>query len=396
MIRTLAPILIIFFFQIPRGYAQPVELFGYYEPQYMGVSVQDRYDQLFTNKLRVDLQSSAMDNVKFAANFDFITYHGDTEWNFLDFLPQSIRATVPPSATRGFAFIYGDSIFLDNAYMKIGFSSFDITVGKQQISLGTGYVWNPTDLFNFKDFTDPTYEQPGHNSIRVDISLPRQSDLTMIYIPEDNWDDSQKLIKYKENIGHFDISACFIEKQWQFSNFIYRYIWPGSGYNPQLRRLYGGSFVGELFGLGLWGEMGFNTFNRRYRDFLEIVFGLDYTLDNGTYLLSEYYRNGLAKSDYRDYDLNDWMRFFMAESKSVSRDNLYLYVDYPLTDLIHLNNSAVASLPDMSLALIPGLNYSLYQDVELTVFVNIYTGKEKTAYNSNLGTGGIVRLRVYF
>jgi hypothetical protein len=126
------------------------------------------------------------------------------------------------------------------------------------------------------------------------------------------------------------------------------------------------------------------------------VFGLDYTLDNGTYLLAEYYRNGLAREDYHDYDLNDWMHFFLAESKSVSRDNLYLYIDYPLTDLIHLNNSAVASLPDMSIALTPRLNYSLYQDVELTLLINIYTGREETAYNRDLGTGGLARLRIYF
>jgi hypothetical protein len=386
----------IFIFLVPAGFAQQVELFGYYEPQYTGVSIQDRYQQLFTNKLRIDMQSSAFDNVKFAANFDFLTYHGQTEWNYLDFLPELIRETAHPSATPDLAFVYGDSIFLDNAYLKIGFSSFDITVGKQQISLGTGYVWNPTDLFNFKDYADPTYEQPGHNSIRVDISLPRRSGLTIVYFPEDNWENSQKLIEYKENIGHFDISACFIEKQWQFSDFIYQYIWPGFGDEPQLRRLYGISFVGELLGAGVWGEMGFNTFDRRYRDFSEIVIGLDYTLDNGTYLLAEYYRNNLAKSDYRDYDLNDWMRFFMAESKSVSRDNLYMYVDYPLTDLIHVNNSAAISASDMSLALIPGLNYSLYQDVELTVFVNVYAGREGNAYDSDLGTGGIARLRVYF
>ena len=31
-------------------------------------------------------------------------------------------------------------------------------MGKQQISLGTGYVWNPTDVFNIKELFDPTYE----------------------------------------------------------------------------------------------------------------------------------------------------------------------------------------------------------------------------------------------
>ncbi len=386
---SLVASIIICIFPMSGGYAQQVELSGYYEPQYTGVSIQDRYHQLFTNKLRIDLQSSSFDNVRFAANFDLITYHGNTEWNFLDFLPGSIRATAPPEATDDFAFVYSDSIFLDNAYLKIGFPSFDITVGKQQISLGTGYVWNPTDLFNFKDYADPTYEQPGHDAIRIDLPVGSRYGFNAMYLPEGNWESSGKLLRFKGGFFHFDYVFTYIERQWQLSDFTF------SQPVDNNRRLFGGEFTGELFGLGIWGEYGYNTLEP-LDDFWEIVLGTDYTLDNGTYLMAEYYYNGLAKSDYVNYDLNDWMRFLLAESRSISRDNLYIYVDYPLTDLIHLNNSAVVSLSDMSLALIPGLQYSLYQDVELTVFINIYTGKEETAYNSDLGTGGIARLRVYF
>ncbi len=389
MKRSLFAVIFIFIFLMPAGFAQQVELFGYFEPQYLGINLRNEYSQLFSNKFRVDLASSPADNVKFAANFDYITYQGKTAWNLLDYIPWSLSRSVPPEMIRGFDFIYEDTIFLDNAYLKIALPTFDITIGRQQISFGSSYVWNPTDLFNFKDYADPTYEQPGHDAIRIDLPVGSRYGFNAMYLPDGNWESSGKLIRLKGGFLHFDYAFTYIERQWQLSDFTF------SQPVDNNRKLFGGEFTGELFGLGIWGEYGYNTLEP-LDDFREIVLGTDYTLDNGTYLMAEYYYNGLAKSDYRDYDLNDWMRFFMAESKSVSRDNLYLYVDYPLTDLIHVNNSAVISVSDMSLALIPGLNYSLYQDVELTVFINIYTGKEKTAYNRDLGTGGIARLRVYF
>ena len=389
MKRSFFAVIFIFIFLMPAGFAQQVELFGYYEPQYLGINLRNEYSQLFSNKLRVDLASTPADNVKFAANFDYITYQGKTVWNLLDYIPGSISRSVPPEMIPGFDFIYGDTIFLDNAYLKIALPTFDITIGRQQISFGSGYVWNPTDLFNFKDYADPTYEQPGHDAIRIDLPVGSRYGFNAMYLPEGNRELSGKLLRFKGGFFHFDYAFTYIERQWQLFDFTF------SQPVDDNRRLFGGEFTGELFGLGIWGEYGYNTLEP-LDDFREIVLGTDYTLDNGTYLMAEYYYNGLARSDYVNYDLNDWMRFFMAESRSISRDNLYMYIDYPLTDLIHVNNSAVASLPDMSLALISGLNYSLYTDVELTVFVNIYTGKEGTAYNSDLGTGGIARLRVYF
>ncbi|MDH4258402.1 MAG: hypothetical protein OEV50_06275, partial [Candidatus Aminicenantes bacterium] len=73
-----------------------VDIFGYYESQASGAQVQDDFWLLYSNKLRVDLKSSLSDKVTFAANFDYITYHGKTMWNILDFLPDQAVAEVPP------------------------------------------------------------------------------------------------------------------------------------------------------------------------------------------------------------------------------------------------------------------------------------------------------------
>jgi hypothetical protein len=365
-----------------------VEISGYYEPQYLIVELSGDYSQLFTNKLRVDLSTST-DNIHLFANFDFISYHGKREWNLLDFLPQEIADPHRSGDQSEFLFTYDDSIFLDNAYLKIAFGRFDFTVGRQQISLGTGYAWNPTDLFNFKEISDPTYEQPGHNALRLDISVTGNTGLSLLYDPEDNWERSTKLVRYKGNLSHFDYSAIFIEREWE------EYDYLNSSEVRYRRRLLGGDLVGQLLGLGVWGEWGYNRVDAR-QDFWELLWGLDYTLDDGTYLMAEYYRNGQGRPDYGEYDVNDWMRYFTARSKTISRDNLYLYLNYPLTDLLELSNSFVLSLSDGSLALVPGLHSTLFQNLELDCFVTINTGREGRAYTRGAGTTSTFRLRAYF
>ena len=172
-----------------------VELFGYYESQVLGTGLKGEFYQLFTNKLRVDLKSELSDNITFTANFDYIHYLGKKEWDVLDFLSDELVSTVPEEMRPFYVIAFSNETFLDNAYIKFSFKAFDLTVGKQQISLGTGYVWNPTDVFNIKDVLDPTYEQPGHTALRVDVALGSAYTLTALYSPEETWEKSTKLIQ---------------------------------------------------------------------------------------------------------------------------------------------------------------------------------------------------------
>ena len=278
----------------------------------MGATIKSDFYQLYTNKLRVDLKSTLSDNITFAANFDYITYHGKTKWNILDFLASSITSTVPDGMEPFYVIPFSNRHFLDNAYIKLAFKHFDLTVGKQQISLGTGYGWNPTDVFNIKDPLDPTYEQPGHNAVRL------------------------------ENMN-------FLE-------------------SPERRQLLGASTAGELLGLGVWAEYGYNWMENS-KDFYELVVGADYTFDFQTYVMVEYYRNTLGKTNYEQYNLNDWMRLFVQEQKAVSRDQIYSFIQHPATDLLNVGISTIFSISDKSLALVPTLNYSLSENVEIMAYL---------------------------
>jgi len=389
--------LLFVFISLPSLQAQEgVDIFGYFETQASGAQIQDEFLFLYSNKLRVDLKSSLSSKVTFAANFDYLTYHGKTEWNILDFLSDDVVAEVPPGMEAFYVLPFENRHFLDNAYIKLSFKLFDLTAGKQQISLGTGYVWNPTDIFNIKELFDPTYEQPGHNAIRLDVPLGSASTFTALFSPEENWQNSAKLAQLKGRISHFDFSITAIEKIWRFHD--YTQIDPETMYFlelPEKRELLGASTAGELFGLGVWAEYAYNWMEIS-EDFYELVVGTDYTFNFQTYLMIEYYRNTLGKTDYTQYSLNDWMRSLAMEQKSITRDQVYVFIQHPATDLLNVGVSTIYSLSDKSMALVPTLNYSFSDNVEIFAYLNFNFGAEGKVFSKKMGNGGLVRVRVYF
>ena len=373
-----------------------IELFGYFESQATGADIKNEFLLLFSNKLRVDLKSSLSEKVTFAANFDYITFHGKKEWNMLDFLSSDIIAEVPPGMETFYVLPFSDRHFLDNAYIKLSFKSFDLTVGKQQISLGTGYVWNPTDVFNINELFDPTYEQPGHNALRLDVPLGSRYTLTTLFSPEDTWKNSAKLIQIKGRISHFDYSLIGIETVWRFHDYTqFDFVNMNFLELPGKRKLLGASTAGELLGLGVWAEYAYNWMENS-EDFYELVVGTDYTFNFQTHMMIEYYRNTLGKSDYEQYNLNDWMRMIALEQKAISRDQIYVFIQHPASDLLSVGISTIYSISDNSFALVPTLNYSLSDNVEVFAYLNINFGKEGKVFGKNMGNGGVIRARVYF
>jgi len=396
MKKSVPVILCLLLAAAPLFSQEQLELFGYFESQIMGADINNDFIQLYSNKLRIDLKSELSDAITFAANFNYITYHGKTEWNVLDFLSPSIRERVPQALAPFYTISFTDRHYLDNAYMKLSIGRFDLTAGKQQISPGTGYVWNPTDLFNAKDLLDPTYEQPGHNALRLDMTLGADFTLTGLYSPEKTWGGSAKMLEFKGRISHFDYAFIGVEKTWLFHNYnivdFKNMIFPKSF---EKRSLLGGSLAGELLGFGVWAEYGYNWMEIT-DNFSELVLGVDYTFDFQTYFMLEFYRNSMGKTASDEYTINDWMRMLAAEQKTITRDQVYAFLQHPLTDLIQAGVSSIYSISDGSLALIPTLNYSLSDNVELLAYLNLYLGKAGTVYAKNMGSGGLIRLRVYF
>ncbi len=133
-----------------------------------------------------------------------------------------------------------------------------------------------------------------------------------------------------------------------------------------------------------------------FDNFYELVVGMDYTFDFQTYFMLEFYRNMLGKTHSKEYNLNDWMRLFASEQKAISRDQLYALVQHPVSDFINLGSSFIYSISDNSLAVVPTLNYSFSENVDIMAYLNTNIGKEGTAYSRESGNGGMIRARVFF
>ncbi len=373
---------------------ESVDIFGYFESQWMGTILDNDLAQVQANKLRLDFASDLSDKVSFAANFNCITYHGKTEWPMLEMMPERIGEYIPEEMRDNFILPFEDRYELDNAYLRMTFPAFDLTVGKQQISLGSGYVWNPVDVFNVKDIVDPTYEQPGHNAIRVDCPIGSNVTGTLLYSPDDDFQHSAKMALFKMNLGRFDVSLLGIETYWILNHYDPVSV-PLCLILPEKRRMLGFNLEGELLGIGLYAEGGLNQMETS-NDFEEWIVGMNYTFDFQTYLLCEFYRNTLGKTDHTEYNMNDWMRYYASEQKAISQDQLYVMLQHPVTDLLSFAFSSIVSVSDGSAVFIPMVEYNLSQNVDITAIVNFSAGENGKAYSMDYGNGGLLRARVYF
>ncbi len=373
------------------------DIWGYFEPDI--TATKDKF--LMKNNLRLEGAVDLPFDISLVASGDFFADIGDSEWNMLDFVPNKIRDGVPGNVSELYNITFDEDILLHKAYLKAVIGSMDVCLGRQQIPLGTGYVYNPTDVFNEKSVTDPTLELPGHDAVRIDIAMSDRSTLYLFYIPDENVEEfdvfkpeagSEEqafVVRYKQGIERFDVSAIVIKRDRVVTDY---YTFET---DVQEQYIYGCDVVGELCGLGVWAEYAYHSL-RNAPDFDDFVIGADHTFINELYVLGEYYRNNEEKRDYELYDLNDWMRFLAGETKTITRDSFYLYMSYPVTDLITAGCGSLMSLNDWSTQIIPSITYSMTENVELKLFVSISIGEKNKSFGESLGNSLTAKIRVYF
>jgi len=356
-----------------------LEIYGYFEPQYLCAydTLNSELTHMNCNKLRIDLESNLTDKITLKANYNIIRYKGKTTWYGSISIPRQ-------SYIIHYYKYYVDNEELDNAYLRFSTDHVKVTAGKQQISVGPGYTWNPTDLFNTKDIADPTYEQPGVDGLRFDLRLYSDYSLLLFYASEENWTESGKLARFHGRLGHFDFNLSY--------GLVMRYLY-GSPTGHQ--DMYGFDFNGEILGLGCWSENAFNVMEN-LDDYWENVVGLDYTFSTGWYLMAEYYHNEQGETDDSKYTRYGWLNYLKGYTKTLAADQVYTYTEYPLTDLLNVGGGLAYAISDNSLMIIPTIEYSISNEITLSFIGSIFTGKEGTMYTNELLDGCLFRLRAYF
>lgn len=353
-------------FLIPVIVFAQVNIFGYYESENDHIQLANKSYNFGYNKLRIDLESRPSDQVMIAGNINFQLYHGKTDWDLIDFIPKSIGTDI-----ESLSFSLEDTLFLDNIYLRISLSQFDFTIGRQPLSLGTGYAWNPLDIFNRKVLIDPTYEQPGINALRMGIPMDLDGTyLDAIITPDSTWEMSTKMIQIKKGLGSFDISLNGAYQHHLVSN-------TEAGYSYKNVYFAGGAFVGEFWDFGLWGE----TFWSLDADinFGEVVFGMDHTFNNGFYLMTEYFHNSLG-AEKNEVTFDHYLYSFSGETHSLMQNYIFAMGMYNITDYISANLISFGNLDDESFILAPQLNWDAFEDVTVGVWASQSFGENDTEF----------------
>ena len=349
---------------LPFCYAQ-AEYYGYYEGQYATTkNYQNGY-----HKLRVDLETSS-DKFQFKTNFNVVNYFGKTGFVYGDIIPVELT-----EYEKNIPFTYFDTLYLDNLFAKHYLKSLDITLGKQQLSFGSGYAFNPTDIFNKKEISDPQYEQAGVNAIRADIPLGEQSISTFVYSYDEDFDKSTKMVSLKRNIDRFDVELFFGDKQLSRGK----------------REVFGFSTVGQVFDFGVFNE---TAFNNTKEDFWEITTGIDYTFDGGLFLLAEWFFASYGTSG--DYTKTEWISYLASDTKSLTKHQIFVLGNYPIADLITLESSFALAPADPSVALFPAVNYSFSENIDILLKASASFGKTNSQYSGSFDKTLFLQTKLYF
>lgn len=159
----------------------------------------------------------------------------------------------------------------------------------------------------------------------------------------------------------------------------------------QHRYAYGVEFSGGLFGLGTWFEGNYNQMEKS-RDFLRFISGIDYTFENGFYLISEFLFDDRSTAK-GPYPTTIWLENLFS-GEPIGRYLLMLGMRKDITDLTAFSMYAFTCF-DGGLAVNPRIDYSLAQNADLTIFGTVLFGKTTSAFQDGVYLVN-TRCTVYF
>jgi hypothetical protein len=362
---------------------QQVRFTGYLEHQFAVNRAGDEWRMLDYDRLRVDVNARAGRGTRASAAVVYQLFRGDTEIDLRSFLPDDLAAALESTSVE-----IEDIHLLNHAYVRLDPGPVEITAGKQYLTWGAAFAFNPTELFRPKDLFQPSYDREGVGGLSAKVPLASLSDVMVALVPEGGFGEAGKVLRVRHHLAGFDISALGAE--------VYESPVPdGLGIPEQeleRRVVVGGDISGEILGLGVWVEATWS--DRADERWVETTVGGNYTLADGTLLMVEGYYNGRGEGD-DPYSMELWLQRLSGDLRSLGKGMAYGVVSRPFGELWTGGLSTLANVSDGSFVLIPAVSYAFAQNVDLVFNGALYVGGEGTEFGSD-NHGGFLRGRVYF
>jgi hypothetical protein len=354
-------------------------LSGYFEHQYSLRRISDEWRHIDYDRLRADLNIRTKQGSRASAGVVYQLYRGDTKIDPADFLPGGIVISQDSLGIE-----LKDRHYLNHAYIVLGSGTVEITAGKQFLTWGAGWVFNPTELFRPKNALEPSYDREGIGAISARIALGPLSDLLLGYVPDGNLEQSGRVLRIRHHISGFDVSGLVASTSEVSIGF--------GREDPVQRTVIGGDITGEILGLGIWTEAA--RFDQDGERWTEATLGGNYTLSDGTLILIEGFYNGRGKSS-SPYSTQAWLELIFGSRRTLGKTTLFGAVNRTIAQLWTVGMSVISNPGDGSLILIPAIAYSFADNIDLLFNGLLYVGQPGDEFGADQ-TGGFIRGRLYF
>lgn len=368
--------------------AGALELGGTFEQTLNAYYDEDIHERLLhVSRLRLDFEAGGgAEELSFHGNINLIRREGQLAFEAAWVLPDAAAEAWSQSWLPASLAYEAEEIHLDNAYLSWRGEHWRLRAGRQQLSWGPGYSYNPTDLFHRKDMLDPSYEKEGVLALRWDRWWGVGGQATLIFKPADEIEETGLALRLAGHGAGFD-AALSVHRVRDETSLDPATLLP----RIQTRGALGLELSGEVLGWGLWLE-GNANFMESEPDFLRAVVGLDHTFAGGTWLVLEGLFDGRGESE-APYPTDEWANWLLS-GEPVGAGWLMAGLRLEPAPLATLGLYAFAS-PDGSVMLNPRLDLSIAQNADLTIFASTGLGEKEGAFPPELFalTG---RLTVFF
>jgi hypothetical protein len=271
-----------------------------------------------------------------------------------------------------------DSYFLvqrlDRLYLALMPQWGSIKVGRQAITWGSGFIFNPFDLFNpFPPTAIDRDYKVGDDMLNVQFPIPKIGDFQGLYVARRNPENENIESDQASLAGKLRVAAGTTELEFMGTRHYEDYV-AGIG------------SIGYLGGAA-WRVAGTWTFldDDENDDYLSLVANVDYSwvwFNKNFYGFVEYFFNGLGENNYQDALVNPAVteRIARGELFVLGRNYLSGQVQVELHPLFKLFMTSINNVEDPSGVLQPYATWDMLENLQLTGGVNIFYGAKGTEY----------------
>jgi len=246
---------------------------------------------------------------------------------------------------------------IDRLWFQATTGKLVTTVGRQRINWGQNLVWNPNDIFNVYSYFDFDYaERPGSDALRLQF-YPNFTSTAELTAKLDSGDNVTAAALYRFNKWNYDIQLL------------------GGILNSEDYAA-GLGFSGNIKGAALRGELSWFRSIDNFDDtsgYVMTSLGMDYVFQNSLMIQLEFLFSDLP------VDMQGFREFYSGplsvKNLAFTKYSAFAALSYPLNPLLQGTLAGMYFPKIEGFFAGPSLSYNLNDNIDLSVFLQYFTGK---------------------